>query len=71
MLTGRCGTNGALLGVRPEVLLIALFSPARSMADGVIFPSEAHAIAAPAATFSKRKVAGSLNTLALARSLPA
>jgi len=32
----------------PEALLIALFLPARSMADGVIFPFQAHAIAAPA-----------------------
>ena len=62
---------GLLVRVRPEALLIALFSPTWSMADAVIFPSQAHAIAAPAATSSRRKLARSLPTLALTRSLTA
>jgi hypothetical protein len=49
--------NAALLGVRLEALLISLFSPARSMADGMVFPFPAHAIAAPAN--GRRKTAGS------------
>jgi hypothetical protein len=38
--------NAALRGVRPEALLIALSSPARPTAHGIIFAFQAHVIAA-------------------------